>query len=131
MQKKLMFTTDAEQRFLYNVPTHAPRSTPTAPAPDQTSTPVWQAATSLPPKFQSPLTHTGSSDYWDTLMDTQLLDCLFEIDNQQQDCGEDGSGWIRGKWPRGDLSQGRGQGSTIATTETHAAGEITEFSYFF
>ena len=46
-------------------------------------------------------------------MDTQLLDCLFEMDNLQQD------------WEELDEENGRDQGPTIVTAETHAAGEIS------
>ena len=69
------------------IPTHAPcppRQTPT---------------TGPPPKFQStsqipvPAHTRGVLGYWDTIMtmmDTQLLDCFFEIDSQQQDWREEG-----------------------------------------
>ena len=48
-------------------------------------------------------------------MDTELLDCLFEIDSQQQDWLEEGY----------EENRETCQGPTIATTETHAAGEIS------
>ena len=53
--------------------------------------------------------------YWDTMMDTGLLDCLFEIDSQQQDWGEEGC-----EENGEEICQ-----AIIATTETHAAGEIS------
>ena len=50
------------------------------------------------------------------MVDTQLLDCLFEIDSQQQDWGDEGYQ---------DNGEETCQGPTITTTETHAAGEIS------
>ena len=54
-------------------------------------------------------------------MDTELLDCLFEIDSQQQqDWGEEGYE---------ENGEETCQGPTIATTETHAAGENSLFFF--
>ena len=105
--QKIMLATDAEQRLLYSHMHHAHCVTPRQTPP-----------TSRPPKFQSPHTHahTGSWEYGDTSMDTQLLDCLFEIDSQQQDWGEEGYE---------ENGEDICQGPTIATTGTrHAAGEV-------
>ena len=52
-------------------------------------------------------------------MDTELLDCLFEIDSQQQ------QDWVEEGYE--DNGEETCQGPTIATTETHAAGEIIQF----
>ena len=101
------------------IPTHAPR-----PLCCTTPTVLPRARLVHLPKFKSPFTHTGSSGYWDTMietmMDTQLLDCLFEINSQQQDWGKEGYQENR---------EETCQGQTIAITETHAAGEIS-CSYF-
>ena len=48
---------------------------------------------------------------------SQLLDCLFETDSQQRDWGEEGYEEM-GRRPVKP-------GPTIATTETHVAGEIS------
>ena len=53
-----------------------------------------------------------------TMIGTELLGCLFKIDIQQQD-------WVEERHE--ENGEETCQGTTIVTTETHAAGEIILF----
>ena len=52
------------------------------------------------------------------MIGTELLGCLFKIDIQQQD-------WVEERHE--ENGEETCQGTTIVTTETHAAGEIILF----